>query len=195
MSGFGVHMLPIRADPASQAEISSLSWENDFDADGWISQAKQLHADIERSRHTAREIVAQHERARPLQWKVDDAAAKVGLVETEIAFNQAVTETLEEVQRLCQQLDAGRTALKDGQVMVAIDTWEAADGAVKENSLYANTSVLSILSENAAGLRREIGDSLWLRWSEQLAVDKQGSRLIVPKDGGKNAGTTQLGHC
>lgn len=168
-------------------EISSLSRENDFDADGWISQAKQLHADIERSRLTAREIVAQHENTRPLQLKVDDAAAKVALIETEIAFNQAVAETLEEVQRLSEQLNAGRAALRDGQITIAIDAWEATDRAIKEDSFYANTNVLNMLSEDAAGLRREIDGSLQRWWSEQLMVDKQEGRLTVANHGGKNA--------
>lgn len=117
--------------------------------------------------------------------KVDDAAAKVGLIETEIAFNQAVTETLDEVQRLCQQLDGARTALGHGQIIAAIDTWEAVDKVVKRESLFTNTNVMSILSENAAGLRREIEESLRLRWSEQFMVDKQGAKLEISSNGGK----------
>lgn len=119
--------------------------------------------------------------------KVEDAAAKVGLIETEIAFNQAVTETLEEVQRLCQQLDGGRTALQNGQIMAAIDTWQAADEVIKRDSLFTNTNVMGILSDNAAGLRREIDDSLRLRWSEQLMVDKQNGKLTISNDGGKDS--------
>lgn len=117
--------------------------------------------------------------------KVDDAAAKVGLIETEIAFNKAVTETLEEVQGLCLQLDDGRTSLGDGRIMTAIDTWEAADIVIKRESLFANTNVMSILSENAAGLRREIEEALRLRWSEQFTVDKQGARLAISSNEGK----------
>lgn len=163
-----------------------MSRENDFDADGWISQAKQLHADIERSRDTAREIVSQHENTRPLQLKVEDAAAKVGLIETEIAFNKAVTETLEEVQGLCQQLDEGRATLRDGQIMAAIDTWEAADKEIKRDSLYTNTNVMHIMSENAAVFHREIEDSVRLRWCEQLALDKQKGKLTISKGDGKS---------
>lgn len=108
-----------------------MSRENDFDADGWISQAKQLHADIERSRHTAREIVSQHENTKLLGLKVEDAAAKVALIETEISFNQAVTTTLEEVERLRQQLENGRTTLDEGKIMAAIDILEETAITVK----------------------------------------------------------------
>ncbi|KAE8351459.1 hypothetical protein BDV28DRAFT_158710 [Aspergillus coremiiformis] len=154
-----------------ETEITVLSRANDFDADGWISQAKQLHADIERSRVTAREIVAQHENTNPLQLRVEDAAAKAQLVETEIAFNQAVTHTLEEVQRLCQRLDAGRVILGEGQVMKAIEVLEATEHTIKKDNLFSNTSVMHVLLENVDELRREITEYLCALWSEQLKVD------------------------
>lgn len=162
-----------------------MSRENDFDADGWISQARQLHADIERSKLTAREIVAQHENTRPLQLKVEDAAAKARLIETEISFNQAVTETLEQVQRLCQQLDGGRTSLRDGRVMAAIDTLEKVNESIKRDNLFTNTNLMSVLSENAHGLRREIEEALQHCWSKQFMIDKQKNELKISKDDGK----------
>ncbi|KKK19874.1 hypothetical protein AOCH_003547 [Aspergillus ochraceoroseus] len=165
-----------------EAEISSLSRENDFDADGWISQAKQLHADLEKSRLTAREIVKQHENTGPLQSKIEDATAKAGLIEKEIVFNQAVTSTLEEVQRLCQQLDTCRTLYKEGNIIAAIDTLEAVDHAVNRDSSFRNTNVMGILLENIAGLRREIIDFLHVRWDEVLLVDQSEGKLVVSEN-------------
>ncbi|PLB34411.1 uncharacterized protein BDW47DRAFT_77880 [Aspergillus candidus] len=173
-----------------EAEISSLSRGNDFDADGWISQAKQLHADIERSRVTAREIVAQHENSKPLQMKVEDAAAKVGLVETEIVFNEAVTRALEEVQRLYQQLEAGRGTLREGRVMKAIDTLEEVERSVNQDRLFSNTNVMHVLFENVAELRREIIVSLHTRWAEQLNVDKKQRKLEVVDNNENSLGET-----
>ncbi|KAE8373483.1 hypothetical protein BDV26DRAFT_285103 [Aspergillus bertholletiae] len=165
-----------------EAEITALSRDNDFDADGWISQAKQLHADIERSRVTAREIVAQHENTNPLQLKVEDAAAKFQLVETEIAFNQAVTHTLEEVQRLCQRLDAGRVTLEKGQVMDAIETLEATEQAINKDNLLSNTTVMHILLEDVNELRKETAEYLRARWSKQLNVDRKEGVLTLLND-------------
>jgi centromere/kinetochore protein ZW10 len=174
-----------------QNEISSLSSENTFDADDWIVQAKQLHADIERSRVTARDIVAQHEHTKPLEAKVEDASAKVGLIETEIAFNQAVAETLEEVQRLCQQLDSGRTALANGQITTAIDQLEVTDTAIGGDTFFTNTNVMSILSLEVSRLRQEIEEALRLRWSEQLKVDQEkGEFRIIKKEGADSLETT-----
>ncbi|KAJ5502284.1 hypothetical protein N7463_005158 [Penicillium fimorum] len=161
-------------------EISSLSRENTtFDADDWIIQAKQLHADIERSRLTAREIVEQHEHTEPLQAKVEDARAKVALVETEIAFNQAVAGTLEEVHRLCQQLEAGRAALRNGQITTAIEQLESTDAAVGKDAFFTNTNVMGILFDEVSLLRSEIVEALRSRWADQLKVDRQQGEFHV----------------
>ncbi|KAJ5655381.1 hypothetical protein N7507_007331 [Penicillium longicatenatum] len=153
-------------------EISSLSRENTFDADDWIIQAKQLHADIERSRVTAREIVSQHEQTSPLREKVEDASAKVALIETEIAFNQTVTETLEEVQRLCQQLESGHSTLATGNITAAIEQLESIKTAIEADSPFSNTNVMGILSGEVARFREEIEEALRLRWSNQVKIDR-----------------------
>ena len=159
-----------------------MSRDNNLDIDDWISQAKQLHADLERSRLTAREIVKQHENTNPSQLNVEDAAAKVGLVETEIVFNQAVTDTLEEVQGICQQLDATRTLCQDGQITASIDNLEAIEHAISLDSCFKNTNVRGILSENVTSLRHEIVEFLRSRWHKHLELDhKQGKVTISGK--------------
>lgn len=140
---------------------------------------------------TAREVVAQHEQTSPLRSKVEDARAKVGLIETEIAFNQAVAETLEEVRRLCQQLDNGRSALANGQLAAAIEQLESTKVAIGTDAFFANTNVMSILTLEVARFREQIEDTLRLRWQEQLKVDRQrGSFLVTKGDGADSLDTT-----
>lgn len=118
--------------------------------------------------------------------KVEDAAAKVGLVETEIVFNEAVTRALEEVQRLYQRLEAGRVTLREGRVMEAIDTLEEVERSVNQDRLFSNTNVMHVLFENVAELRREIIVSLHARWAEQLNVDKKQRKLKIVDHSGKS---------
>ncbi|PWY86140.1 centromere/kinetochore protein Zw10 [Aspergillus heteromorphus CBS 117.55] len=189
-SGFPISILSKELELISkareqvEAEISFLSRENNFDADGWISQAKQLHADIERSRVTAREIVEQHEKTNPLQLRVEDASAKVDLIETEIAFNQAVASALKEVQSLCGQLDEGRTALDEGRIMPAIEILEATEQAITQSSHFSNTNVLHILLESVAGLRKDVMEAVRNRWNKQLNIDKTEGKMVVSDNDG-----------
>ncbi|EAA66826.1 hypothetical protein AN9435.2 [Aspergillus nidulans FGSC A4] len=164
-----------------EAEISSLSQDTDLDIDAWILQAKQLHSDLEQSRLTAREIVKQHEKTRPLQLKVEDAAAKVELVEREIVFNQAVTDTLEQVQGLCQQLDAIRPLDQYGKITATIDQLEEIEHAINIDSCFKKTNVMVILTENVATMRREIVESLRSRWQRHLELDSEKGKLVISR--------------
>ncbi|KAI2787453.1 hypothetical protein POX_f07817 [Penicillium oxalicum] len=171
-----------------EIEISSLSRENhSFDADGWIDQAKHLHNDIERSRQTAREIVAQHEQTGPLRSQVEDAAAKVSLMETEIAFNQAVADTLEEVQRLCDQLEQGRLALAAGEINRAIELLDTTQSGIGKDAFFTNTNVMSILSLEVARFKEEVENTLSMRWNEQLKIDRQSGTLEVARGADANS--------
>lgn len=106
------------------------------------------------------------------------------MIETEIAFNQAVTDTLEEVQRLSQQLDAGRALLQEGQVIGAIDIVETAEQAIRKDNL-ANTTVFVVLSENTNNLRGEIAEYLRARWNEQLHFNEREAQLVLPENTGE----------
>lgn len=114
-----------------------------------------------------------------MQLKVEDASAKVALVETEIAFNEAVRNTLEVVDKLCQKLETGRAELSNGNVMAAIEILEATETTIRSDSLFTNTNIMSILSENVAGLRREAVDFLHTRWNGLLSVDRQQRKLRI----------------
>ncbi|KAL4755297.1 hypothetical protein BDW72DRAFT_200302 [Aspergillus terricola var. indicus] len=164
-----------------EAEISSLSQDNDFDIDAWILQAKQLHSDLEQSRLTAREIVKQHEKTSQLQLKVEDAGAKVELVEREIVFNRAVTDTLEQVQGLCQQLDAIRPLDQHGKITAAIDKLEAIEHAINLDSCFKKTNVMMLLTENVVTMRREIVESVRGRWQRHLELDSKKGKLVISR--------------
>lgn len=149
-------------------------------------QAKQIHTDIERSRLTAREIVAQHEKTKPLESKVVDASAKVDLLQVEIAFNEAVTNTLEEAQNISQRVESGRTALSNGDITAAIETVEEMLDASGSNR-FANTNLMSILIEDINGLQQEIVDVLVVRWNDQVVIDRQKGDLQIKSIDGKLA--------
>lgn len=128
---------------------------------------------------TAREIVAQHENTRPIQLQVEDATAKVELLKTEIAFNQALTETLEQVHKLSCRLDAGRTSLAEGDVIAAIESLEDTEKALGEVAFPKNSNVTAILYEGLNGLRRSIIEALRVRWDSLVQFDKKNHRLVI----------------
>lgn len=130
---------------------------------------------------TAREIVEQHGQTHSLRSKVEDASAKVELIETEIAFNRAVADTLDEVQRLCHKLENARDSLANGDITAAIEQLEAIQAALLDNTFFTNTNVMSILTIEEFHLRKEIEEAVCLRWSQQINVDRQKGELRIEK--------------
>ncbi|KAJ5346439.1 hypothetical protein N7541_008921 [Penicillium brevicompactum] len=87
--------------------------------------------------------------------------------------------TLEEVQRLCRQLETGRTALRNGDIKVAIEHLESTHAAVGKDAFFTNTNVMSILADEVALLRSELTEALQKRWADQLKVDRSQGEFQV----------------
>ena len=169
-----------------QSEICELSRQYAPGVDGWISQARNLHKDIERSRLTAREIVAQHEKGESLRGDVADASAKLKLLKSEIAYNRELMKALEEVRSLDNNLNSARDVLQEGQVPRAIESLEYIETAIRHSQLPTNSYVAGILSTKASDLRRSITENLHERWNSQVSFDRKSHRLtIASNDQGK----------
>lgn len=150
-----------------------------------MSQARQLRADIERSRVTARDIVAQHERTKPLQAKVKDASAKVQLITTEIAFNDAVTNVFEEVHKFAAHISNGQKAVEEEQINDSIASLEIAEGFLENQNLMQYSNISNILRERITFLRNSITNLLLLCWSRQVRLDKNELEICSKDQSGK----------
>ncbi|EEH37821.1 hypothetical protein PAAG_00742 [Paracoccidioides lutzii Pb01] len=160
-------------------EISTLSRETASDVDGWISQAKQLHEEIERSRSTAREIVRQHEKVQQLQNQVTDAAKKVELLENEIAFSEAVTRNLEDIRTIDYRISSAHMAIEQGELESAIGLFEEIQMLLKTTGLPSTTPVLRILSENVSALRAALATVLRRKWDSLVKIDSELGQMTV----------------
>ncbi|EEQ88612.1 uncharacterized protein BDCG_03732 [Blastomyces dermatitidis ER-3] len=164
-------------------EISLLSRDTASDVDGWISQAKQLHEDIERSRSTAREIIRQHEIGQQLQGQVTDASKKVELLENEIAFNEAVTRKLEDIRTIDYRISSALMAIDQDGLETATGLFEEIEMLMKTTDLPPTTPVLRVLSGNVAGLRTAIATTALQKWNSLVKLDsKLGLMTVVTDD-------------
>ncbi|GAM40466.1 hypothetical protein TCE0_039f12836 [Talaromyces pinophilus] len=172
-------------------EINSLSRDTASDVDGWMSQARQLRADIERSRETARNIVAQHERTQPLRAQVEDAAAKVQLMNTELAFNEGVTHILEEVQKFTAHIFNGRKAVEGEQIDESIISLEAAEQFIQSSDLSRHSNVASLVQGRLSSLRNDISNLLLSCWTRQVRLNKN-ELEIRPNDDTEQSALSNL---
>jgi centromere/kinetochore protein ZW10 len=152
-----------------------------------MSQARQLRADIERSRETARNIVAQHERTQPLRAQVKDAAAKVQLMNTELGFNEGVTHVLEEVQKFSAHLSNGRKAIEGEQINESITSLEAAEKFVQSSNFSRYSNVADLVQGRLSSLRNDIANLLLSCWARQVRLNKNELEIRPNDDAGKSS--------
>lgn len=100
-----------------QADIRRLSQNSSSDVDGWITQARKLQEDIERSKAVAREIVKEYEQSQDYSARVEDAKAKLELLQNETLFNQVVTVSLEDTWSMDRDLNDAESTLATGKVI------------------------------------------------------------------------------
>jgi protein transport protein DSL1/ZW10 len=168
-----------------QEEISTLSEQSGVDVDSWISQAQQLQADIEQSRAATREIVANNEKSKLLQAKIENAAAKVNSVKTEIAFNSALTVALEQLQEVWQRLDRIRTAVNEGHIASAIRSLEHAESVLEGSTFPRASKPTSIIFEELALLRRSSSEILLIHWNSLVRIDRDKGELEISSQKGE----------
>lgn len=147
--------------------------------DGWIAQARKLQDDIKRSQETAKEIVQQAEGSKERQARVQDAASKVSLLNSEIAYNESLAQVLEQLRDISTLLDSAQSAAVHGHVMHALNTLEDADGAFKRLGPFETTRAVAILKHKEEQLRQAIIDTVTDSWNSLLQVDKTTDKISL----------------
>lgn len=162
-----------------QVTIKKLSKDSAPDTDGWISQAKQLRADIQNSQEISGEIVKQAHHGERLDEQVVDAASKVDLLNEELAFNTSLAATLERLQSLRQTLDLIQRALLDDRPLEAVDLFKGAQNELSSSSFSGTARIAAVLSSKITNLQVEVTESLTRHWKSYFHVDTAGRKIQI----------------
>ncbi|KAF2142159.1 uncharacterized protein K452DRAFT_287375 [Aplosporella prunicola CBS 121167] len=171
-----------RAQEEVKGEIRALSRDTAPDIDGWIAQAKQLQADIERSRATAHDIVQQAEAGHSLQAHVQDASSKFALLQNELAFNETLADTVGRIKDIAAVLDEAQDAAAQNHITEALDKMGQADEAMSHLGPFQDTAVAGILRKRSTQLRAELVDKAMGFWNTLLEVDVAEKRVTIKKE-------------
>lgn len=162
-----------------QSDIRERSRGTAPDIDGWISQAKQLQADIEESRASARQIVRQSEAEKSLEGQVNDASSKVDLLKGEVFFNETLAETLEQIERIHQLLYSVQEATLGDRLLDAIVWLEKAQEEIGMLRTFENTRVVKILRGKATDIHGAIVETIDDCWKALLRMDTSTGRVTI----------------
>ncbi|KAF1838329.1 hypothetical protein BDW02DRAFT_565155 [Decorospora gaudefroyi] len=168
-----------KAGEDTKNQVRTLSRQAAPDVDGWIAQARKLQADMQRSQDTATEIVHQAEAGREMTARVQDAASKVSLLHSEIAYNESLAQAVEQLRDISALLDSAQNAAVHGHVLHAIQTLEAADGAFKRLGPFGAARVVGVLRSKEDQLRKAIVETVTDSWNGLMAVDNTKHRISL----------------
>ena len=162
-----------------QAEIRELSRQSALDVDGWISHAKQLQADILRSKQTAREIVQEAEAGKSLRAHVEDTSKKVNLLKKELDFNETLAGTLEQLQVVSGLLDSAQDAASEDELLQSLEKLDNAQGAMRQLETYESTRFAGVLQRRATQLQELLCGKLLDVWSKSIVCDYNDGKLTI----------------
>lgn len=165
-----------------QADIRERSRETAPDVDGWISQAKQLQAEIEESRALAREIVRQSDAGKALDDRVGDASSTVDLLKGEVTFNETLVKTLEHIQRIQQMLNSVQEAALGDRLVDAIVRLEKAQEQIGLLRSFENTTIATLLKGKAAELHKAIVETIEECWNDLIQMDRSTGRISIKNE-------------
>ena len=112
-----------------------------------------------------------------LEEQVNDATSKLELLNGELAFNESLRATLEEVQATQRTLDLVQRAIVAGRLLEAVDLLEQVGGELDSIPVPQSTRVAGILGLKAADLRNDVVKKLTDCWKVYICVDSARSSI------------------
>ncbi|KAF2842636.1 hypothetical protein M501DRAFT_993379 [Patellaria atrata CBS 101060] len=162
-----------------KSQIRALSREVAPDVDSWISQSRQVQADIQRSKATARQIIRDAEVGRSLRAGVEDGSNKVGLLESEIEFNHSLISALENIKSISALLDASQEAALQDQITLALENLNQAEAAMATLGDLQNTRLINVLSRRTVELKTTIAEITLELWNQLFIVDRDTGKITI----------------
>lgn len=172
-----------RAQGDVQSEIRGLSKTAAPDIDSWISRAKELQADIQRSRETARQIVEEHEAGKELHAKVEDARKKVELLEKEVAFEETLGGTLEHIMHVNGLLDRVQDEAVKEDVRAALEHLEQAKSRIGALDGLRDSKACGLLQGRATQLKQDLSETTCKLWNARIKINQDAQAVVIGQVG------------
>jgi centromere/kinetochore protein ZW10 len=148
--------------------------------DGWISQAKQLQGDIERSKDTACEIVQGAQAGKTLNAQVKDALSRVALLRKELEYNTSLADMIEQLQIISGLLENAHDSASQNELLGALEKLCDARKCMARLGCFENNRFCGIIQRRETQIRDLLVSKIVGCWSE-LVVTNQPARQVTIK--------------
>ncbi|KAF8545380.1 Centromere/kinetochore Zw10-domain-containing protein [Trichophaea hybrida] len=163
-------------------QVRAVSHKNAASIDSWISQARQLHADIETSKKQADEILKLDAEAKALTEALNDASAKQRFLIAEIKFNETLAGMLGKLQLIGATLVQVDGAISKGEFDQAVGILRGAEEALERLQGFEEIIVVGLMKEKAKILRKELLSRVEEAWGGLVRVEKEMGWVKIRKE-------------
>lgn len=124
--------------------------------------------------------------------RVQDAEAKVRLLESEISYNKSLVGVVEQLQDISSLLESAQDAAVRSRIKHALEKLEDAETAFKRLSPFDNIRVVGLLKARSAQLRSAIVENVTESWNGLIVVEFS-ERKITLKEEFERQATVDVG--
>lgn len=163
-------------------KIIETSRTNSEEIESWISHSRKLREDVEASKKRGREILELHERSAGLKAAADDAVAHRRLLESEVNFNSALTETLRTIKSVSSTFDRVSAELGSGDLHTAVNSASEAEENMKALEAWDNTLVVHLLKKRREDVNRSIAESVEKGWERLVQINVTNASVAIARD-------------
>lgn len=117
-------------DELSQS-VGTICKQHAEDVDGWIAQAKKVQQDIAQCKEDYDQIVTQYSHVRQLSSARDEARSHVGLLESEVAFNETLQKHINLLAEISQIFDRVDADIKEFRLLSAANELSACGSVIQ----------------------------------------------------------------
>ncbi|RDI79972.1 hypothetical protein Vi05172_g10066 [Venturia inaequalis] len=160
-------------------DLRNLSRHSASHLDGWISQAKKLQVDIEKSKATAREIVNEAEAGKSLRAHQQDASSKVDLLKRELDYNVTLGHVIEQLQVAIGLLDAAQDFTLQKELLEALKKLAEARRVTTQLDTFENARFAGLVQRREAQMRELLGAKIAEYWNALIKVDASEGEIVI----------------
>ena len=114
-----------------------------------------------------------------MRSRLQDASGKVDLLKGEVAFNEVLSDTLQQVHDLRDTVDVAQDAALKHNLPDAIALLKKADRDLGEIRGCENTRLAGLLRAKVADLHTMVADVLTDQWNALVSFDDENARLSL----------------
>ncbi|TLD39152.1 hypothetical protein E2P81_ATG00139 [Venturia nashicola] len=160
-------------------DLRNLSRHSADNLDGWISQAKQLQFDIQKSKATAREIVNEAEAGKSLRAHQEDTSNKVDLLKRELDYNVTLGDVIEQLQVATGLLDAAQDLTSQRELLEALKKLAEARRVTTQLDSFENARFAALVQRREAQIRELLGAKIVECWNALIKADASEGEFVI----------------